>query len=238
MSLSFFKDLFIVEGAPEGSVLTFLPFLITALAVGVVLASVYFTVWQLISARLTRRLHEADATAAADAKTLEELGIAPESLRSRVLRFLLRSHACILYKNVSCDELDAQRLAMMVEAGEVSNPATYSDAPAEAAPDTAYGTVCGGISDACPTETGASDAGEEPAATPTRKQKLRPRIRMRIPPETRFYIIPTRLSYVEEHLLKFSLDDLWGLFFTLAGSVLLWLGAMALLDPLTSFLIK
>ncbi len=228
MNLSFFTNLFVVEGAKEGSVLAFLPFMITALAIGVVLASVYFTVWRMIDARLVKRLYDAGATAASDGKTLGELGYQEEALATRVLRLLLASHACIIYKNVSCDALDAQRLALMKQDGEVSDPEVGELAPDEPSSSKA-------ITEASVTE----DIGEEmPKKQAPRRKKIRPRTRIKITPDTRFYILPTSIEYVERHALKVSADDLWGLGFTLAGSVLIWLGALALLDPLVNFLTR
>ncbi len=230
MSLSFLKDLFIVTGAEENPFLSYLPYLITALAAGVFLASLYFTLWKLIDARLSKRLYDAGATSAQDAKTLESLGYPVGTRRERALRFLLRSHSCILYKNISSSELDAQRLALMRQEGEVSTPAEDSVSGSAEATVEAADLENGEIVEAAPVATAP--------ARSEKKKKLRPRTRMKVTPDTTFYLLPTRLEYVEAHALKFSVDELWSLGFTLAATVLFWLGALALLDPLVSLLIK
>ncbi len=261
---SFFKGLFKVDGAESGSVLAFLPYLITALAIGVVLASVYFTLWRFIEARLAKRLHAAGATAAADGVTLEEIGISASTLRGRILRYLLRSRACMVYKNISCDELDAQRLAMMIEMNEVSAPApqqpsSEDDSTPAPVEETVPNEEGAPVDETTPSEEGApvpensvaEEEKSEPAelATPEaeapetapaeeRAKPFRPRFRLKLAPEARFYILPTRVSYVEEHALKFSIDECWGLIYTVLGAAVIWLGALALLDSLAALLMR
>ncbi len=201
---SFFTDLFVVEGIDQASALVFLPFVITAIAIGVILAAAYFILWRGIEAKLIRRLYDAGATSAADAKTLAELGY-KSGKWEKFLRFLLGSHACMIYKNASCDVLDAQRLAFMRATGEIPSPK----------------------------DPAAEEDATDPA-TPAESKKKAPnaRVRMQIGPDTKFYILPSRLSYVEEHALKFSSDDYWGLLYTTLGVGVLWFALLLLIDPL------
>ncbi len=232
MSLSFFTDLFVLEGVDGASPLAFLPYMILAVVIGVILAALYFTVWRSIEAKLARRLHEAGATSAQDAKTLAELGYRP-GFWERVLRFLLRSHACMVYKNLSSDERDAQHLEYMKQEGEVSDPDVTTESATDGAVNTADGVSAEAPAEEAPlTETVAPDTKQ------SRKKRLRPRSRMKVPPETRFYIVPTRIEYVETRVLTFSPDDFWGLGFTIAAAFLIGLGVLALLDPLVGLLMK
>ncbi len=234
--MNFIYDLFIVKDAPDGSIYALLPYIITAVAIGVILASAYFIVWRAIEASLAKKLRAADATTAADGKTLRELGYKP--FWSGILRYLFRSQACIIYKTISSDALDAHRLALMKQAGEVSDPA---DAVAEdALPDIIdFPTVADADQVASATDiapVAEEDAGVAPEKEHPKKKRVRLRARLAVTPDTRFYIMPTRLEYAENHAMKFSRDDIWGFVFTCLGSAIIWLAALALLDPLVAFL--
>ncbi len=220
---SFFRSLFTIDGAEANSALSTVPYIVTAIALGVLLAAVYFIIWRGIEAKIVKRLFDADATSAADAKSLTEIGIGEKS--GKIIRFLLRSHSAMIYKNVSCDELDKVNLDYMRAIGAVSTPKEETSGTTEDAANAEEMTT-----DATVDDTKTSDAVSEKPAKKTKKP--RPKLRMKIPPDTKFYILPTRLSYVEEHALKFSRDDYWGLLYTSLGVVILWFLVMLLLDPL------
>lgn len=106
---SYMGDLFTVE-AGDGT-LALLPYILTAIAVGVFAAAICFTVWRAWEASFLRRLTESGADAPERGKTLAELGYEKSSLRCRLLRRALRSPASILYRNASSDVCDATRAA-------------------------------------------------------------------------------------------------------------------------------
>lgn len=113
---SYLGDLFTVEGG-EGA-LDLLPYILTAIAVGVLAAAVCFTIWRAWEASFLRRLTESGANAPAAGKTLAELGYRQGSLRHRLLRRALRSPASVLYRNASSDVYDATRAAFAEAEGE------------------------------------------------------------------------------------------------------------------------
>ncbi len=247
--MNFFYDLFVLDGLSEEAAASyaFLPFVVTALAVGVLIASVYFIVWRILEADMVKRLYESNATSAQDGKTLSDLGYKSGSLRERLMLFLLRSQSCIIYKTVSCDALDAHKLALMKQAGEVAD--VPDDAPDVSEPQTEEPTPA--TSDLQHEETpsdtslnlvpNASEEEDVAEQAPTQKKKqkrLRERARLKATSDTHFYILPTQLEYVEQHAMKFSKDDIWGFVFTCAATVVIWLAAMALLDPLMKLLTK
>ncbi len=233
---SYFKGLFTVEGAETGSALSYLPMLITAVAVGVILAALYFTFWRSFESKLLKRLREAGADCAADAVSLESLGYKPGSLSLRFARFLLRSPSCVLYKTVSCDELDRRNAALLLQAEQ---PVGEEIAVPTAAPAGEAAPPC--------EETTATDA-KEPEAEPDcaskaeAKQKKRAARaalrRMAIVPGTRFYIQPPCADYAEGHAGKFSFDDRMGLVYTILVCGVLWFVLLNVLDPLVSWLSK
>lgn len=106
---SYLGDLFTVESG-DGT-LALLPYILTAIAVGVFVAAICFTVWRAWEASFLRRLTESGADAPERGKTLAELGYEKSSLRCRLLRHALRSPASILYRNASSDVCDATRAA-------------------------------------------------------------------------------------------------------------------------------
>ncbi len=247
---SIIVDLFVVDGAEPGSLLASLPYLVLACVIGVVLASVYFTTWHIIEAKLARRLYDAGATSAADAKTLSEVGYTAGSKGEGILRFLLRSHACMIYKTMSCDELDAQTLALMKQNGEIPSfeedavvlpdEEKTGDAPSDivAANKTPVSDTLGEQGEESDLPAAPDSAAPKTATPPRKKKRLRPNTRMKIGPDTRFYIRPTSLEYVEGHALKFTKDEIWGMAFTIVGSIIIGVALLALLDPMAGFFLK
>lgn len=107
LTASYFADLFRVDVG--GGFYAFLPFLLTAMAVGVVLAAVVFTLLRAMEAKFLRRLTEAGADSAEAGKTLPEVGYTRGTFRTQWLLHLLHSPTCILYRNASSDEYDRVR---------------------------------------------------------------------------------------------------------------------------------
>lgn len=223
--VSYFADLFRVENG--GEAFAFLPYLITAVAVGVILAAVCFTVLRAREAAFLRRLAESGADAPDTAKTLSELGYIPGTFRYRRLLRRLSDPTGIFYRNASSDALDRLR-------------AQFAASDASAATD--------GMSDAA-NDTAATTDSEEPTAKSTdtqepdtphgkaRRQKKQG-FRLAVDDATRFYIPAERRSYVETRAMKFSADDYMGLVYTSVAAALLWFLLLNVLDPLLGLFVK
>ncbi len=121
-SMSFFSSLFTVEGAEAGSMLSLLPYVISAIALGVILASGLFTFWQGISSHLFGKLLEADAVDPASGKSLSELGYQTKKKTLALLLRLLSNPSCMLYKFISCSVRDQHVLDMTTETEESTEP--------------------------------------------------------------------------------------------------------------------
>ena len=265
LTASYFADLFRVDVG--GGFYAFLPFLLTAMAVGVVLAAVVFTLLRAMEAKFLRRLTEAGADSAEAGKTLPEIGYARGTFRTRWLLHLLHSPTCILYRNASSDEYDrvrAQFAAMGAgnaaaeeesgtgSAGEgtgTGRTATDADgadtngsatAMAHATPETAANheaTATDGNAEN-PTALHGGDAEERRARREEARRQRRLGLKIAATVETRFYIPTDRRAYVEEHAAKFSTDDVMGLLYSVAAAGLLWFILLNVLNPLLKLLTK
>ena len=100
---SYLKSLFTIEGAAAGSLAASLPLIVTAIALGVILAGVLYTLWRGMEASFLGKLLSSNALAEESGKTLTELGYTHNSFVAR----RLRSPLCFLYKTVSCKARDA-----------------------------------------------------------------------------------------------------------------------------------
>lgn len=229
--VSYFADLFRIENG--GEAFAFLPYLITAVAAGVILAAICFTVLRAREAAFLQRLAQAGADAPDTAKTLSELGYEPGTSPYRRLLRRLSDPTGIFYRNASSDALDRLK-AQFAVMGCVSESDTVGrSADAAAAPDSCAGidTAVGGIGEA---PAGApSQSGDE--GKPCRKKSG---YRLAIDDKTRFYIPAERRSYVETRAMKFSADDYMGLVYTSAAAILLWFLLLNVLDPLLGLLVK
>ncbi len=95
--ITFFRELFIIDGTAEGSVLELIPYILTAIALGVVLSGGYFVLWRLLERRVLTPLIDNP-----EGVTLAQAGLDPkESFLGRVVAFLLRSPSCMLYKTLT-----------------------------------------------------------------------------------------------------------------------------------------
>ena len=262
LTVSYFADLFRVDVG--GGFYAFLPFLLTAMAVGVVLAAVVFTLLRAMEAKFLRRLTEAGADSAEAGKTLPEAGYAPGSFRTRWLLHLLHSPTCILYRNASSDEYDrvrAQFAAMGAgnaaaeeESGTGSTgkgtgaclAATDADGSdvngsaavmADATTETAKTTETAETAENPATPHG-EDAEERRARREEARRQRRLGLKIAATEETRFYIPADRRAYVEEHAAKFSTDDVMGLLYSVAAAGLLWFILLNVLNPLLKLLTK
>ncbi|MGM9609830.1 MAG: hypothetical protein ACI3XE_06375 [Eubacteriales bacterium] len=227
---SYFADLFTVE-AGNGAY-AFLPYLVTAAAVAILLAAVYFTFWRARESRLLSRLRDAGAVGQGAGKTLGEVGYPPNKLRTRLLMRLMRSPACMLYRNLSTEEIDA-----LSHAFEAEKPQTEAEADASPA-----------VQDGAEPKNTASDGSPAPETAnekSARKEKrehtreLRRRgLTLTVREDTRFYIREDRLDYVEEQAARFSLDDYMGLLYTTVITVVLWFIVMNFLDNIVGLFVK
>lgn len=226
---SYFADLFTVE-AGNGSY-AFLPYLVTAAAIAILFAAAYFTFWRAQESRLLSRLRDAGAVGREAGKTLGEVGYPPKKLRTRFLMRLMRSPACMLYRNLSTEEIDT----LMHAFGEEPQGETETDA-SPAAQDGAEpkNTASDGSS--------APETANEKAARKDRREharELRRRgLALTVREDTRFYIREDRLDYVKEHAAKFSLDDYMGLLYTTVITVVLWFIVMNFLDNIVGLFVK
>lgn len=259
LTASYFADLFRVDVG--GGFYAFLPFLLTAMAVGVVLAAVVFTLLRAMEAKFLRRLTEAGADSAEAGKTLPEIGYARGTFRTRWLLHLLHSPTCILYRNASSDEYDhvrAQFAAMgagnaAAEEESGTGSAGEGTGACRAATDADEAGVSGSaavMAHATP-ETAATDETAENPTAPhggdaeerrARREEARRQRRLGLKiaatDETRFYIPTDRRAYVEEHAAKFSTDDVMGLLYSVAAAGLLWFILLNVLTPLLKLLTK
>ena len=125
--LSFFGNLFTVDGVEEGSMLSLLPFIISAIALGVILASGLFTFWQGISSHLFGSLLAHEALDPSSAQPLSSLGYhGKKSLK--VLLYLLSNPSCMLYKFISSNVRD-EHIKTMIEVEEETTKTTRKMAP-------------------------------------------------------------------------------------------------------------
>lgn len=247
LAASYFADLFTID-VGDG-VYAFLPFLVTAIAVGVLLAAAVFTLLRAMEASFLRRLTEAGADSPDAGKTLSELGYAPGSLRARWLLHSLHSPTCILYRNASSVEYD--RIKAQLGGGETAKAATGNgaegteeDAAGHPAADSAGKAGAPAVTDAAG-ETGSGvparrgESADERRAAREEAQRQR-RLGLRIPATgaTRFYIPADRRAYVEERASKFSADDVMGLVYTAAATGLVWFILLNVLEPLLKALTK
>lgn len=239
LAASYFADLFHVEVG--GGAYAFLPYLLTAVAIGVILAAVGFTVLRAIEAAFLRRLTDMGADAPETAKTLTELGLAKGALRTRLLRRMLRDPACILYRNASSDALD--RLKGAFSAEEASDTRSGDEEPFATADDAAHGTEGGSSGEAATRVPGAipadgkvSDEGR--AARESARQRKKMGLRLAVDDATRFYIPGERRAYVASRASVFSADDYMGLFYTVVAAGLLWFILLNLTEPLLRLIAK
>ena len=231
--VSYFADLFRVENG--GEAFAFLPYLITAVAVGVILAAVCFTILRAREAAFLRRLAESGPDTA---KTLSELGYIPGTFRYRRLLRRLSDPTGIFYRNASSDALDRLKAQFAASDAEGGTPVVTTDASA----------ATDGMSDAA-SDTAATGDSEEPTAkstdtqepdTPSGKARRQKKqgFRLAVDDATRFYIPAERRSYVETRALKFSADDYMGLVYTSVAAALLWFLLLNVLDQLLGLFVK
>ena len=232
--VSYFADLFRVENG--GEAFAFLPYLITAVAVGVILAAVCFTILRAREAAFLRRLAESGADAPDAAKTLPELGYIPGTFRYRRLLRRLSDPTGIFYRNASSDALDRLKAQFAASDAEGGTPAVTSDAETAANDTTvsADDTVALGRSEEQTPEGGNAKSDAHGGARRQKKQGFR----LAVDDATRFYIPAERRSYVETRALKFSADDYMGLVYTSVAAVLLWFLLLNVLDPLLGLFVK
>lgn len=233
---SYFADLFTVE-AGNGAY-AFLPYLVTAAAVAILLAAVYFTFWRAQESRLLSRLRDAGAVGRGAGKTLGEVGYPPNKLRTRLLMRLLRSPACMLYRNLSTEEIDT--LSHAFEA-EMSQTETKTKAEAETDASTAAQDGAEPRNTASDGSPAPEPANEKSARKDRREhaRELRRRgLALTVREDTRFYIREERLDYVEEQAAKFSLDDYMGLLYTTVITVVLWFTVLNFLDNIVGLFVK
>lgn len=264
LAASYFTDLF--EVGVGGGVYAFLPFLVTAIAIGVVLAAVVFTILRAREATFLRRLTEAGADSAEAGKTLAELGYAPGALRTRLLMRMLKSPTCFLYRNASSDELDRVKAAFSARQVEADNAAGETAIEKSAAADeaadrtaavgdaatetvtaeaAANGEVSAATAPSAPegTENAASaerstDADARRAAREEARRQRQLGLRVAVTDATRFYIPAEQRAYVDSHAGRFSADDIMGLVYTTAAAVLFWFILLNVLEPLLKLLTK
>lgn len=226
---SYFADLFTVE-AGNGAY-AFLPYLVTAAAVAILLAAAYFTFWRAQESRLLSRLRDAGAVGREAGKTLGEIGYPPKKLRTRLLMRLMRSPACMLYRNLSTEEIDALERAFdedpQTETEADASPAAQDGAePKNTAPDGA------------PAPETANDKSVRKDRREHARELRRRGLALTVREDTRFYIRDDRLDYVEEQAAKFSLDDYMGLLYTTVITVVLWFIVMNFLDNIVALFVK
>lgn len=227
--VSYFADLFRVEKG--GEAFAFLPYLITAVAVGVILAAVCFTILRAREAAFLRRLAESGADAPDTAKTLSELGYIPGTFRYRRLLRRLSDPTGIFYRNASSDALDRLKAQFAASDAEGGTPAA-TDGMSDAANDTAVTTD----SEEPTQKSGDAQEPDTPHGKARRQKKQG--FRLAVDDATRFYIPAERRSYVETRALKFSADDYMGLVYTSVAAVLLWFLLLNVLDPLLGLFVK
>ena len=104
----FWKDMFSIENLDPTSPLTVLPFIITAVCLGVILASVLYTLWRYAFSKFLGGLIKQDAVGCEKAVSLADLGYTKKSVLVR----LLLSPTSVLYKFVSSPLLDQQNEAI------------------------------------------------------------------------------------------------------------------------------
>ena len=219
MLAGYFRDLFTFD-AGDGS-LTYLPFLVTAVAVGVLLAAGCFTIVRAQESKLLKRLLSADAIGRGNAKSLTDLGYRPGTLEAKLTLRALRSPACALYRNTSSAELDALKERF---SGEGS---AFGEAPREQA-------------ETMTDEEREGKPDEKTAARKARAEAKRRRnmgLRLAVNQETALYIPEEKRAYVEEHAAKFSPDDWMGLVYTACGVLIVWFLVLNLLKPLAAWLL-
>ena len=229
---SYFADLFTVE-AGNGAY-AFLPYLVTAAAVAILFAAAYFTFWRAQESRLLSRLRDADAVGREAGKTLEEVGYPPKKLRTRLLMRLMRSPACMLYRNLSTEEIDA-----LIHAFGEEEPQSETEPETNASPAVQDGAEPKNTaSDGSPAPESANEKSAQKDKREHTRELRRRGLALTVREDTRFYIREDRLDYVKERAAKFSLDDYMGLLYTTVITVVLWFIVMNFLDNIVGLFVK
>lgn len=229
---SYFADLFTVE-AGNGAY-AFLPYLVTAAAVAILFAAAYFTFWRAQESRLLSRLRDAGAVGREAGKTLEEVGYPPKKLRTRLLMRLMRSPACMLYRNLSTEEIDA-----LIHAFGEEEPQSETEPETNASPAVQDGAEPKNTaSDGSPAPESANEKSAQKEKREHTRELRRRGLALTVREDTRFYIREDRLDYVKEQAAKFSLDDYMGLLYTTVITVVLWFIVMNFLDNIVGLFVK
>lgn len=121
--IRFFRELFIVDGSTEGSLAALVPYILTAVALGVLLSGVYYVLWRLLERRILSPLVEHP-----EGITLWEAGLDPKrGFVGRITALLLRSSSCFLYKTLTHEAYENRGSALMDSQTEEGDP-TAEDA--------------------------------------------------------------------------------------------------------------
>ena len=222
MLAGYFRDLFTLDEG-DGS-LAFLPYLVTAVAVGVLLAAGYFTFWRAQESKLLRRLLAQNAVGQGNAKSLTDLGYRPGTLDAKITLHALRSPACALYRNTSSAELDALTERFSHEGYEEQKEGPKNDTSGTNAESTST-----------PARDPKAEAREARAAA---KRRRNMGLRLAVNQDTALYIPEEKRTYVEEHAAKFTTDDWMGLVYAACGVLLVWFLVLNLLKPLAAWLTR
>jgi hypothetical protein len=217
---SYWKDLFTVEDVGDVYALTFLPYLVTGIAIGVILGGLYYAFWRTIESTFLYRLKTNSAVGDKKAVTLETLGYKPGRLRYRVVRRLLRSPHCFLYKTISVDELDHI---------ENAPQSVLEPSPREAQTELtdAAEAIELPLQDAFSDQLHTSGKPRQRAAAPRR---------LTISDDARFYIRVTSMEYAERHAIKLTHDNFTSLLFSILICLVVWFILMNSLDPFIALL--
>ncbi len=225
--LSFLKDLFTLHGS---GIVPYLPYLVTALFLGLFLAWTYLTLTRFIEAGILKKLHTLGAKDKDTAVSLDALGFVKDGKLHPFYKWFLSAPSCSIYHTVSCDTLDNRTLedfqvrkrkndstdapvtsqtASPFDAGEETLPCNQDVngrgcTPSVVGEDTSLGATAPLVSDIL------TDTTEKKRHT---KQKY-PSIRIPLSPDTKFYILKERLAYVEERGMHFTADHWMQLVYT------------------------
>lgn len=205
---SFFRELFTVTSDPG---LSFLPAVIIAIAVGVLLAGVSVTLCRRLERHFVRILYRAGAINADHGISLDAVGFCRGKPLGRLICHFLESPSCPVYTTATNSILDKR---------------TYAEfAPGHTPPQT--------------TED-ASDSGAAPGQ-PVRDRKKRahrPAIRMKLTPQTLFYIRPDRLERARDLSEQNDQGEMSSLLYTSILIVFLCFLALWFLDDILLLFMK
>lgn len=216
----YWKELFVVNGSEEGTLLSLLPVIITAVCIGVMLAGIWFTLTRALESYFLSHLVSAPATE--QGTTLTEMGLDPNSKKARLLLWLLRRPSCSLYRFISHTEKVRHDEALS-RLAEGTSPVANEKAQES------------GDGDSCEAQNTAQGAR---ALKRARRRAFREGARgYTLSPDTRYFLLPGEIDRAQQRAKDFGSSSWMSLIYTLLFSAGVWFALLNVLDRLVAFFV-